>query len=141
MGLFARKIFNLRREKIRGCFCRVFWCKKSTSRRARNMHHKDTYLRLKQTAIPHLCPAGREYQSSCVCPPGRNPGGNTRRSGVHRASRVVFLSLCSRILSQSTIFFLRRKDQCRKFNCRAARRKKAQKRERLLMHRQTDRRL
>ena len=40
-----------------------------------------------------------------VCPPGRNPGGNTRRSGVHRASRVVFLSLCSRILLSSTIFF------------------------------------
>ena len=44
-----------------------------------------------------------------VCPPGRNPGGNTRRSGVHRVRRVVFLSLCSRILLSSTIFFLRPK--------------------------------
>ena len=44
---------------------------------AHNMHHKDTNLRcLKQTPIPHLCPAGREYQSSCVCvPPGGTPEG------------------------------------------------------------------
>ena len=62
------KIFNLRREKSRGCFVSSILVQKSTSRLARNTHHTDTYLRrLKQTAIPHLCPAGREYQSSCVC--------------------------------------------------------------------------
>ena len=48
------------------------------------MHHKDTYLRLKQTAIPHLCPAGNTRAPVCVSP-GR-PGGNTRHSGVHCVS-------------------------------------------------------
>ena len=99
MGLFARKIFNLRREKIRGCFCRVFWCKKSTSRLARNVHHKDTYLRLKTDCNPTSVPRRQGIPELLrVCPPGRNPGGNTRRSGVHRVCRVVFLSLCSRII-------------------------------------------
>ena len=139
MGLFARKIFNLRREKIRGCFCRVFWCKKSTSRLARNVHHKDTYLRLKTDCNPTSVPRRQGIPELLrVCPPGRNPGGNTRRSGVHRVSSCFSFSLFSYFIPAP--FFFRRKDQCRKFNCRAARRKKKHRRERdFLMHRQTDR--
>ena len=89
---FARKIFNLRREKIRVAFVEYSGAKE--------------YL---ETLQSHICApqAGNTRAPACVSP-GRNPGGNTRRSGVHRASRVVFLSLCSRILSQSTIFFLLR---------------------------------
>ena len=38
------------------------------------MHHKDTYLCLKPTAIPHLCPAGNARAPVCV-PPGGPPEG------------------------------------------------------------------
>ena len=55
------------------------------------MHNKDTYLRLKQTPIPHLYPAGNT-QLLYVCLPGRAPGGNTTHSGVH-CVRSCFSSL------------------------------------------------
>ena len=103
--VFSPKNLQLRR-KIRGCFCRVFWCKKSTSRLARNMHHKDTYLRLKQTAIPHLCPAGREYQSSCVCVPPGGPLEGILDVAEYIVCRVVFF-LFVLVFYPSTIFFRR----------------------------------
>ena len=33
---------------------------------AHNMHHKDTYMCLKQTPISHLCPAGNDAALLCV---------------------------------------------------------------------------
>jgi hypothetical protein len=100
-GSSRRKNLNFA-EKLGVCFCRVFWCKNSTLRLAHNMYHKGTYLYLKQTAIPHLCPAGNTTAPVWV-PPGRAPGGNTRHSGVHCVSSC-FLSLCSRILSHHHFF-------------------------------------
>ena len=109
MGLFARKIFNLRREKIRGCFCRVFWCKKSTSRLARNVHHKDTYLRLKTDCNPTSVPRRQGIPELLrVCPPGRNPGGNTRRSGVHRVRLELFFFLFVLVFYYPAPFFFLR---------------------------------
>ena len=61
---------------------------------ARNMHHKDTYLCLKQTPISHLCPAGNTTALVCVCLPGRAPGGNTRHSRVRCVSSFFFFSSC-----------------------------------------------
>ena len=66
MGVFAKN-FQLCR-KIRDLLLPSILVQNSTLRLARNMHHTDTYLRLKQTAIPHLCPAGNTTAPVCVSP-------------------------------------------------------------------------
>ena len=103
--VFSPKNLQLRR-KIRGCFCRVFWCKKSTSRLARNMHHKDTYLRLKTDCNPTSMPR-REYQSSCVCVPPGGPPEGILDVAEYIVCRVVFFLFVLVFYPPSTIFFRR----------------------------------
>ena len=141
MGLFARKIFNLRREKIRGCFVSSILVQKSTSRLARNTHHTGTYLRrLKETAIPHLCPAGREYQSSCVCvPPGGTPEGILDVAEYIVRLELFSFSLFSYFIPEHHFFFGEKTDVANVIVAPREEKKSTEERERLLMHRQTDR--
>ena len=66
-GSFSPKNFQLCR-KIRGLLLPRILVQNNTLRLAHNMHHTDTYLRLKQTTIPHLCPAGNTTAPVCVSP-------------------------------------------------------------------------
>ena len=142
MWVFSPKNFQLRREKIRGCFCRVFWCKKSTSRLARNMHHKDTYLRLKRDCNPTSVPRRQGIpQLLRVSPPGRNPGGNTRRSGVHRASSCFSFSLFSYFIPEHHFFFGEKTNVANLIVAPREEKKSTEERETFDAQTETDRRL
>ena len=67
-GSFRRKIYTFAEKLGIGDIGSSILVQNSTLRLARNMHHTDTYLRLKQTAIPHLCPAGNTTAPVCVSP-------------------------------------------------------------------------
>ena len=72
----------------------------------------------------------REYQSSRVCvPPGGTPEG-ILDVAEYIVCVELFFFLFVLVFYYPAPFFFRRKDQCRKFNCRAARRKKKHRRER-----------
>ena len=68
MWVFRRKIYNAPRKKLGVAFVLSILVQKSTSRLARNTHHKDTYLRLKTDCNPTSVPRRQRNTRARVCP-------------------------------------------------------------------------
>ena len=101
-GSFRRKIFNFA-EKLGVAFVEYSGAKEYLETRTQHAPHGHLSVLLKTDCNPTSM-LRRDTRAPVCVSPGRAPGGNTRRSGVHRVSSC-FLSLCSRILSQHHFFF------------------------------------
>ena len=101
------KIFNLRREKSRGCFVSSILVQKEyLETRTQRAPHGHLSAPLKTDCNPTSVPRRQGIPELLrVCPPGRNPGGNTRRSGVHRVRLELFFFLFVLVFYYPAPFF------------------------------------
>ena len=103
--MWVFKIFNFAAKKVGVAFVEYSGAKEYLETRTQRAPQRHLSAPLKTDCNPTSVPRRQGIPELLrVCPPGRNPGGNTRRSGVHRVSSC-FLSLCSRILSLEHHFF------------------------------------
>ena len=91
---------------------------------ARNMHHKDTYLCLKQTPISHLwAPAGNDAALLCVCSREEPRREYQTEQSTLRLELFFFSSCCFGLKiffegsKNTTFFFKRPKNMRRHFFC------------------------